>query len=77
MKTSLKKTLTLLESVVCERELETKQRLQYIDPHSYGHQSFFPILQGAQLEAQGPRSLLDAGFLYRILSPTGLVSKTH
>ena len=24
----------------------------------------------------GPSSLLDAGFLYRILSPTGLVSKT-
>ena len=23
---------------MCERELETEQRLQYIDPHSYGHQ---------------------------------------
>ena len=25
-----------LKGCVCERELETEQRLQYIDPHSYG-----------------------------------------
>ena len=30
----------------CERESETEQRLQYIDPHSYGHQRcvFFVLL---------------------------------
>ena len=48
--------------------------LQHIDPDSYGHQSFFPILQGAQPEAWGPTQL-GADFLYHILSPTGLVSK--
>ena len=30
--------LTLFVTFACERELETEQRLQYIDPHSYGHQ---------------------------------------
>ena len=34
----------------------------------------FSFSRAAQPEAQGP-TLLDAGFLYRILSPTGLVSK--
>ena len=39
-KTSVKKNipLTLFVTFACERELGTKQRLQYIDPHSYGHQ---------------------------------------
>ena len=43
---------------------------QYSDPYSYGHQCFFPVLLGAW----GP-AFLGAGFLYRILSPTDLVSK--
>ena len=31
----------------CERELETEQKLQYFDPHSYGRQQcVFLILQG-------------------------------
>ena len=49
--------------------------LQHIDPHSIGHNRVsFPFSWAAQLEAWGP-TLLGAGFLYRILSPTGLVSK--
>ena len=32
----------------------------------------FSFSRGAQPEAQGPNSLLDDGFLYCILSPTGL-----
>ena len=34
----------------------------------------FSFSRAAQLEAQGPSSLLDDGFLYCILSPTGLQS---
>ena len=37
----------------------------------------FPFFWAAQPEAWGPSSLLSAGFLYCILSPTGLVSKTQ
>ena len=49
--------------------------LQHIDPHSIAHNRVpFPFSWAAQLEAWGP-TLLGAGFLYRILSPTGLVSK--
>ena len=57
----------------CERELETEQNcniwtltLMAISVVSF---SFSRV---AQPEAWGPSSLLDAGFLYRILSPTGL-----
>ena len=35
----------------------------------------FSFSRAAQPEAQGPSFLLSAGFLYHILSPTGLVSK--
>ena len=39
--------LTLFVMFACEWELETEQRLQYIDPHSYGRQrSVFLVLQG-------------------------------
>ena len=49
--------------------------LQHIDPHSIGHNCVsFLFSWAAQLGAWGP-TLLDAGFLYRILSPTGRVSK--
>ena len=51
-----------------------RTELQHIDPHSYGHQRFFPVLLGWSTGGWGPASL-GAGFLYRILSPTGLVSK--
>ena len=53
---------------MCERELETEENCNILTPNSYGHQSFFPVLQGAQPEARGPL-LLGAGFLHRILSP--------
>ena len=49
--------------------------LQHIDPHSIGHNCVsFPFSWAVQPEARGP-TLLGAGFLNRILSPTGLVSK--
>ena len=49
--------------------------LQHIDPHSIGHNCIsFSFSCAAQTGAWGP-TLLGAGFLYRILSPTGLVSK--
>ena len=49
--------------------------LQHIDPHSIGHNHVsFPFSCAAQPGAWGP-TLLGAGFLYRILSPTSLVSK--
>ena len=63
---------------VCEG-VRGRTKLQYIDPHSYDHQRcVFLVLQGCSTGGLGP-SLLDAGFLYRILSlthltPTPLVS---
>ena len=52
-----------------------RTELQHIDPHSIGHNRVsFPFSCAAQLGAWEP-TLLGAGFLYRILSPTGLVSK--
>ena len=44
--------------------------LQHIDPHSYGHQHFFPVLLGC---STGGLASLGAGFLYRILFPTRLI----
>ena len=54
--------------------LGDRTELQHIDPHSYGHQRFFPVLLCCLTGGLGPASL-GAGFLYRILSLTGLVSK--
>ena len=52
-----------------------RTELQYIDPHSYGCQRYvFLILQGCSTGGPGAHS---AGFLYCILSPTGLVPKLH
>ena len=52
-----------------------RTELQHIDPHSIGHNHVsFPFSWAARLGAWGPTSL-GAGFLYRILSLTGLVSK--
>ena len=52
-----------------------RTELQHIEPQSIGHNRIsFPFSWAAQLGARGP-TLLGAGFLYRILSPTGLVSK--
>ena len=57
--------LTLFERVVFERQLETKQTISVVP---------FSFSRVAQPEARGPL-LPGAGFLYHILSPTGLVSK--
>ena len=51
-----------------------RTELQHIDPHSMAISVSFPLSRAAQPEARGP-TLLGAGFLYRILSPTGLISK--
>ena len=52
-----------------------RTELQHIDPHSIGHNRVsFPFSWAAQAGSWEP-TLLGAGFLYRILSPTGLVSK--
>ena len=60
--------------VVCERELETEQNCNILTPTLMAIRVSFPLSRAAQPEAWGP-TLLSAGFLYRILSPTGLVSK--
>ena len=49
-----------------------RTELQHIDPHSYGPSAFLSRSPG--LLNWGP-TLLGVGFLYCILSPTGLVSK--
>ena len=52
-----------------------RTELQHIDSLSIGHNRVsFPFSCAAQPGAWGP-TLLGAGFLYRILSPTGLFSK--
>ena len=41
----------------CERELETEQKLQYFDPHSYGrHCCVFLVLQGCSTGGPGTHS---------------------
>ena len=59
---------------MCERELETKQNCNILTPTLLAITAFLscsPVLLNP-----GPGGpLLDAGFLYRILSPMGLVSK--
>ena len=58
-------------------EVVDRTELQHTDPHSIGHNCVsFPSSWAAQPGAWGP-TLLGAGFLYRILSPTGLVSKLN
>ena len=54
----------------CVREgVGDRTELQHIDPHSYGHNCFFPVLLCCSTGGLGPTQL-GAGFLYRILSPT-------
>ena len=56
----------------CERELETEQKLQYFDPHSYGRQRcVFLVLQGCS--TGGPEAHSVGWWLsYCILSATSL-----
>ena len=59
----------------CEREWETGQNCNILTPTLMAiNVVSFLFSRAAQPEAQGP-TLLGAGFLYRILSPTGLISK--
>ena len=58
----------------CERELETEHNCNILTPTLMAVRVVsFSFSRAAQPEAQGPSSLLDDGFLYCILSPTGLV----
>ena len=59
---------------MCESELETEQNCNILTLSLMAISVSFPLSRAAQPEAWGP-TLLGAGFLYRILSPMGLVSK--
>ena len=59
---------------MCERELETEQNCNILTLTLMAISVSFPFSFAAQPGAWGPASL-GAGFLYRILSLTGLVSK--
>ena len=55
-----KYTSHFIEWLVCERELETEQRLQHIDPHSSGYHSLsFPFSWVAQPGVWGPSLCRD------------------
>ena len=75
-KTSLQKyTSHFIGTFACERELETEQNYNILTPPPLlwpVSVVSFSFSRAAQPEAQGPSSLLDDGFLYCILSPTGL-----
>ena len=61
-----------LLKVSCERELETEQNCNILTPTLMAFSVMsFSFSRAAQPEAHRP-TLLGAGFLYRILSPTGL-----
>ena len=65
--------LTLFVTFACERGLETEQNCNILTPSlmTVSVVSFW-FSRASQPEVQGPSSLLDDGFLYCILSPTGL-----
>ena len=68
--------LSLYLKGLCVRELETEQNCNILTPTVIAISVVsFLFSRAAQPEAWAPSSLLDAGFLYHILSPTGLVSK--
>ena len=70
-----KYTSHFIERVVCERELETEQRLQHIDPHPqlfWLSQPFFPVLLGCSTGDLGAQPLLGHGSHSSIFSPTDL-----
>ena len=66
-----------LKGFVCERELETEQNCNILTPPTLMAISVMSLSFSriAQPEAWRP-SLLDAGFLWRILSPTGLQTQS-
>ena len=68
--------LTLFERFVCERELESKPNCNILTSTLRAINVVFLVLQGCSTGGPGDHSLLDAGFLYRILSPTGLQTQS-
>ena len=66
--------LTLFERVVCERELETEQNCNILTPTLLAITAFLSRSPGLLNRGPGGPSSLGAGFLYRILSPTRLIS---
>ena len=69
-----KYTSHFIERVVCERELETEQRLQHIDPPQlfWLSQPFFPILLGCSTGGLRTQPLLGHGSHSSIFFPTDL-----
>ena len=61
---------------MCERELETEQNCNILTPTLMAISVSFPFTWAVQPGHGGPASL-DAGFLYRILSPTCLIPKLN
>ena len=69
-----KYTSHFIERVVCERELETEQNCNILTPTPMATTAFLSCSPGLlNLGPEGPASL-GAGFLYRIFSPTHLIS---
>ena len=65
-----KYTSHFIESVVCERELETEQNFKILTPQSYGHNSVsFPFSWAAQPGSWGP-AFLGQGPHSSFFSPT-------
>ena len=62
-----------LKRVVCERELETEENCNILTPTLIAISLSFPFSWVTQPGAWGP-SLSGSCLLYRILSPTGLIS---
>ena len=70
-----KKTSHFIWKGSCKRELETEQNSNVLTPTLMAISVVsFSFSRAAQPEAQGPSSLVDDGFLYRILSLTHLIS---
>ena len=69
-----KYTSHFIEGVMCERELETEQNCNLLTPTLMAISVSFSFSWAAQPGAWGP-SLSGCYFLYRILSPTGLIFK--
>ena len=60
----------------CERELETEHNWNILTPNLWPSRCVFPVLFGCSTGGLGP-TLLDAVFLYCILSASSLDPKLH
>ena len=64
-----------MKDCACEKQLETEQNCKILTPTLMAISVVsFSFSRAAQPEARGPSFLLSAGFLYRILSLTHLIS---